>query len=740
MASRSIAPIEIGSFTASSPHKTEFIGSASGVFFVNTVFRAFAQSAYSSNNADSRTLHHDPGSVDSRLVDPETPLQAEDENVGVKIHLERDNSDSPARSYGIKGHGLGVAPSQQAAKELLVLYLRNWHPLFPFLHGPTLLESVAALYEVDEPRLSTKDSLRARLCKVITCQCVFNIADLDNRGQCLPSESQIESSSKLLSLLGYVANNHDIQTIQALLAAQLYLVSTMALRAASTVGGTLARIMYHAGLHRCPYRYPQLDPQEGDLRKRIFWSAYVLDRYLSQALGHPLGFQDSDLDVCIPGTAELHRPVTSSSQQMPSGDRADENEVLAHLPREQSARSASAANATSSVVPTSRTADPVKFHGSREQEERNSSSEILANYVLYCRLTGQALELFHKSLQNRKIQSEDMVELQSEVHSWWNGLPASLQDEYTGGKMELSSTFTFFFITLYNQLLLLINRPFLSLSPRTLEFRSSLQTCVTASRQIISTLRHQSERNLSVSWPGMLSVSWMAGLVLSFACTLKLYPFNKAQREIEECIDQITAMDRRWNNARHCAEALKSMLATLKQQYADGVLGRAQGGLTPKSLAKNPTPMTDNISSVDKDSSSDVAARPRKRRKADLQENDLEYLSGSLQVETNTASTQRPGPTYDFDPDLGGWPVLEDGVTLPTLEYMGPHFAAGSPMAGSFDNPDHFRLSIMDDFYINPGAFGNIGWEAMANGTGYVNELGASSGRRHQQRDSYDMP
>jgi hypothetical protein len=123
-----------------------------------------------------------------------------------------------------------------------------------------------------------------------------------------------------------------------------------------------------------------------------------------------------------------------------------------------------------------------------------------------------------------------MVELQAEVHSWWNGLPSSLQDEYTGGKMELSSAFTFFFIILYNQLLLVINRPFLSLAPKSLEFRSSLQTCVTASRQIITTLRHQSERKLSVSWPGMLSVSWMAGLVLSFACTLRLYPFKKAQR------------------------------------------------------------------------------------------------------------------------------------------------------------------------------------------------------------------
>lgn len=536
MPTKTIAPIEVGSFTASSPQKTEFIGSASGVFFVNTVFRAFARSAYSSSLHDTGTLsqQNDPGSVDSRLVDPETPLQAEDESLGIRVHLEREITEDATGSYGIKGHGLGQPPDQAMARELLMLYLRNWHPLFPFLHGPTLLETIAQLYEKDGRPNSSKDSLRLRLCQTIICQCIFNITSLDWQDKSLPPESRIASPTKLLSLLGFMASNHDILSIQALIAAQLYLVSIMSLRAASTVGGTLAKVMYHAGLHRCPYRYPQVLPQECDLRKRIFWSAYALDRYLSQALGHPLGIQDSDLDVCIPGTEELHQPV-SLRQATASTNLRSENEVLAHLPRTHSGRDANTEENLSSTLSEHRRNDDTggpgfdQGNGSAGRDPSNGS-EILANYVVYCRLTGQALELFHKSLQNRKINTESMIELQSEVHAWWNGLPRSLQEEYTGGKLELASTFTFFFTILYNQLLLLINRPFLSLTPKSLEFKSSLQTCVTASRQIITTLRHQSERKLSVSWPGMLSVPWMAGLVLSFASTLKLYPFSKARR------------------------------------------------------------------------------------------------------------------------------------------------------------------------------------------------------------------
>ncbi|KAK5313895.1 hypothetical protein LTR93_010665 [Exophiala xenobiotica] len=735
MTSKPIAPIEVGSFTASSSDRTEFIGSSSGVFFVNTVFRAFAQSARTSDipstdaDNDAQSPRHDPGSVDSRLVDPGTPLTAEDESREMRIHIEVDNA-GPARFYGVKGHRLGIAPDQETARELLMLYLRNWHPLFPFLHGPTLLESISDLYETSEHHKVSNDSLRTRLCQAVICQCVFNIAELERSGQTLAPESRIESSSKLLSILGYVANNHDIPSIQALLAAQLYLVATMALRAASTVGGTLARTMYHAGLHRCPYRYPQVLPPECDLRKRIFWSAYVLDRYLSQALGHPLGFQDSDLDVCIPGTEELHRPV-KSSQQMPSTNPTPGNGVLAHLPRTHPVLRSTSEDESNSNPSDEPARDNNRKQGSRatgSTEDTNSSSEILANYVLYCRLIGQALELFHKSLQYRKLQTESMVELQAEVHSWWNSLPSNLQDEYTGGKMELSSAFTFFFIILYNQLLLVINRPFLSLAPKSLEFRSSLQTCVTASRQIITTLRHQSERKLSVSWPGMLSVSWMAGLVLSFACTLRLYPFKKAQREIEECIDQIGGMDRKGNNARHCAEALRRMLETLKRQYNDQLLGNSRSKLVNQLQKRLSTPSNANPSTVGEDAHLERAAPPEKRRKTNPQEQNVGAPSNDLQDDPNAPlpSTQRPSQTQGFETDMGDWSIFDQDATLPTLGYTGPEFSAGTSLITNLDNADYLRFPITDDLYANNlGSFGTISWEAMANDTDFLSELSA---------------
>lgn len=46
---------------------------------------------------------------------------------------------------------------------------------------------------------------------------------------------------------------------------------------------------------------------------------------MSQALGLPLGIQDSDIDVCVPGTEELHRPV-GQSVHLGTADGAEEED------------------------------------------------------------------------------------------------------------------------------------------------------------------------------------------------------------------------------------------------------------------------------------------------------------------------------------------------------------------------------------------------------------------------------
>ncbi len=526
-------PIEVGSFVSRRPDKSEFTGSASGIFFINTVFRAFSASSACDaglEGAGSDNATQNSGSFHSLLTAPDT---TQEQPTDGDVLLELINSPEaiecgsvPGQSYGVRIPGLGAPPPPAVAKKLLMIYFRKWHPIFPFLHGPTFVDNVNQFYSSTSPETSNMGSggtLRRKVCRAISFQCVFNIAATgESRGDLLDACSRIASPTVLTSLLGIIAGEQDTNTLQVLLAMELYLVTRMSSRAASTVHGALNRILYQAGLHRCPFRYLQLQTDTLLIRQRIWWCAYVLDRFLSLSLGHPLAVSDEEVDVCIPGMPELHNPVGYYRQ---ASTTTTGNEVRAHLPINHEAymRDSSMASSSPPTAKTngSDTQSPVCHHTSRPEEPRNS---VLRYIVTYSQLLGAALRLFHSSIHRRSIVLDKVLDLTASIHSWWNSLPSSLQDEDTTGSESLHGAF---FTVLYHYLILFVNRPFLSLPTDREDFRASLQSALNASLAIIRQLRRSPKDSLAMAWPGAFSAIWMAGLVVAYATLLKIYPLEK---------------------------------------------------------------------------------------------------------------------------------------------------------------------------------------------------------------------
>lgn len=158
---------------------------------------------------------------------------------------------------------------------------------------------------------------------------------------------------------------------------------------------------------------------------------------------------------------------------------------------------------------------------------QKKNQDVLASYVGYARVTGHILELFHKSIHNRSVDNDKILKLTSEIHAWWNSLPDELQGSCATDLSPQTYSFAPLFIITYQQLILLVNRPFLSLDPATPIFQSSLQICVGASQKLIATLRDTPSQPEYLASPGILSAIWMAGLVVAFACELNMYPLNK---------------------------------------------------------------------------------------------------------------------------------------------------------------------------------------------------------------------
>ena len=358
------------------------------------------------------------------------------------------------------------------------------------------------------------------LARVIILQCLFNLASLHSDVE-LPDASRIDNPTRILPYLPELATKGGLVSIQALVAVLLLLVERMSFRAAASVAGMLSRTIFLAGLHRCPMRYPELSPDDCDIRKRLFWTIYVLDRFLSQALGHPLGIQDSDIDVCPPAGPELHSPNGHFGPHHPPHGAA----AASHL------------RPCPEALSTSRGHGDAAAHqvlaGPGQKAGRHL---ILAFQVEYSRLTGRALELFHKSIHVRSIDPGTVLSLRTDLDAWWNSVPSDLQDFDVAAEGNVrpsdprrSFNPAAFFMLLHSQLRLLIYRPWLSLEPSTAEFQSALQICIRVSRDIILNMNKQHVAGYAIFWPGYLSVAWMAGIILAFACHLQLYSSERGR-------------------------------------------------------------------------------------------------------------------------------------------------------------------------------------------------------------------
>ncbi|KAJ5183325.1 hypothetical protein N7492_000941 [Penicillium capsulatum] len=539
---------EIGSLTAHSNEDSQFVGSSSGVYFINTVKRAFSTGLEPSGSPETDF----PTAEETIVGVDDSPRPKRRCTQRHELASSVGGSETPPhwRYDPAMATLLGTAPPLDLAKELMMMYFKVWHPLFPFLHGPTFLQVMERLYshsDREQPTDAPSPDHRST-CWTVTLQCIFNMGYLLRPDLPLPPDARIQSPGKMVSLLGTFATRHDIASLQALLAVQVYLVATMSLRLASIFGGCVLRSMLHAGLHRCPFRYAQLSSHDRQLRKRIFWCAYAIDRYLSQALGLPLGIQDSDIDVCLPAAVEMHSPRrfqdsnSNLAAERVRGSLGNESWASGDPPVE------------SLDIPT----------------DQRGKEGILASYVDSGTLTGRALELFHKSILVRSVRRNSVLFLVTDVHKWWNNLPPDLQgkppqseDETKIAEADKVFDFGPFFTVLYQHLILIIHRPSLSLDPSTAEFCSGLQTCIGASRGIIAALRLQVNSRQALFWPGFLSAA-------TSDASSRLIE-TKSDREINECLDFLKKMSGQWETARHCQMALSWLFTKIGQGKNESV-------------------------------------------------------------------------------------------------------------------------------------------------------------------------
>lgn len=180
-------------------------------------------------------------------------------------------------------------------------YFDHWHPGFPFLHAPSLVDYMRQLTQQPISAQSPPTALRHVILRSVMSISIADRRQMDTTCKPMPSSLVFSSFNDAINSIQLVLTEESsISSLQALVAVQLFLMTMHRYNAASRLEGLAVRMAFQLGLHRCPMRTASASNTEAELRKRLFWSIYCIDRYISIRLGTPLAIRSEEMDVCFP--------------------------------------------------------------------------------------------------------------------------------------------------------------------------------------------------------------------------------------------------------------------------------------------------------------------------------------------------------------------------------------------------------------------------------------------------------
>ncbi|OGM45349.1 fungal specific transcription factor [Aspergillus bombycis] len=205
-------------------------------------------------------------------------------------------------------------PDPQVERKLVDIFFTRVHPRYPFLDKFSFDE----FYHF---YLGSRDIRGVNPSKLFQLHMVFAISARimqlhPEMGGSINPEFYYSNATRYADEALQVPG---LEKIQSLLLLALYILRTPG--SISNLGGWhiigfAVRYAVELGIHRnitCGGPRAQ-DPYRIEIRRRVFWSAYVLDRAVSLTLGRPFALSESDIDVDLPVALE-QRPVNGKETQ-----------------------------------------------------------------------------------------------------------------------------------------------------------------------------------------------------------------------------------------------------------------------------------------------------------------------------------------------------------------------------------------------------------------------------------------
>jgi hypothetical protein len=204
---------------------------------------------------------------------------------------------------------LPAIPDSTQALELLDLYFDVCVATYKPLHRPT----IDAWYRIIATNVAqglpmAKTLGNARVSTVLSIFAVTTFHRQKSRGFSDEVSSLSDSDAFFrcsMALTESETGGPHLESAQARLVQVFYLLMTCRMNQAWYIFGNILQIISALGMHRRDRRKTHNTTSKPDYahsqcRKRTFWSAYILDKYMGVVMGRPRHFHDKDIDQEYP--------------------------------------------------------------------------------------------------------------------------------------------------------------------------------------------------------------------------------------------------------------------------------------------------------------------------------------------------------------------------------------------------------------------------------------------------------
>jgi hypothetical protein len=203
-----------------------------------------------------------------------------------------ESQPSPLSVADLKNHGAGP-PNDEMGARILDAYFTRLHVRYPFLDRLEVQQRHANRFT--QTNDTTEDKFGTF--KIYMIYAIgATLLKLTESYDYTPPENFFMTALQHISA---AKDSHSIHNIEAMTLLVVYNLRSPSNSGIWYMTGLAMRTCVELGLHRDAH-YAKFSAFEAQLRRRLFWSVYFLERVIAVSLGRPYSISDRDIDASLP--------------------------------------------------------------------------------------------------------------------------------------------------------------------------------------------------------------------------------------------------------------------------------------------------------------------------------------------------------------------------------------------------------------------------------------------------------